>query len=153
MKIQSKNKQSSFTRKLTSDWYKNKSHNITCPNKQCVKILSICNKQLLKIFEENLFENIDLFTLNCQTYQNIFNCFFSEIHPRLLCRVEGREGKEVSVENWKEFSRFLTTVLNLRNWRKKVISRENKFTKFSGEIFKTATDSFLASQFNFSMRR
>lgn len=78
---------------------------------------------------------------------------FSKIHPRLLCRVEGRGGKEVPVENWKEFSRFLTTVLNLRNWRKKVISRENKFTKFSGEIFKTATDSFLASQFNFSMRR
>ena len=52
-----------------------------------------------------------------------------------------------------EFSRFLTTLLNLKNGSKMIISTENKFSKLPGEVLKTAADSFYATQFNFTMRR
>lgn len=65
---------------------------------------------------------------------------------------EGEERKFLS-RTGQEFSRFLTMLLNLKNGSKMLISTENKFSKLPGEVFKTAADSFYATQFNFTMRR
>uniref|UniRef100_A0A8W8MH57 Uncharacterized protein n=1 Tax=Magallana gigas TaxID=29159 RepID=A0A8W8MH57_MAGGI len=68
---------------------------------------------------------------------------------------EGEERKFLS-RTGQEFSRFLTTLLNLKNLKtgsKMIISTKKKFSKLPGEVLKTAEDSFYATQFNFTMRR
>uniref|UniRef100_K1RWW2 Uncharacterized protein n=1 Tax=Magallana gigas TaxID=29159 RepID=K1RWW2_MAGGI len=76
-----------------------------------------------------------------------------KIHLRLFCRAGGRGGEEFLFRTGQEFSRFLTTLLNLKNGSKMTLSTENKFSKLPGEVLKTAADSFYATQFNFTMRR
>ncbi|XP_065934399.1 uncharacterized protein [Magallana gigas] len=71
----------------------------------------------------------------------------------LFVVLEEGEERKFLFRTGLEFSRFLTTLLNLKNGSTMIISTENKFSKLPGEVLKTAADSFYAIQFNFTMRR